>query len=216
MPSIFTPARLYLPVAIACGCESFAPLAITGGLTDTSVAHKRALQQAMLAASERCLKPAGLQRQTCAVRCRAAAGALQTLVLAGCNCVTEEQLKSAAGHFTALRSLTVHHCFLLTEGLAADVDLWTPDTLAHLRIDAASYSIEGERGIRSAVQLESLPVKQLPQRRATAEGLRAYDERFRYSRTELESIAQSVQHDCSACAALSEAVQSLDLAAASK
>ena len=158
----------------------------------------------------------GLPTPISVVCCRAAAGTLQTLVLAGCNCVTEEQLKSAAGHFTALRSLTVHHCFLLTEGLAADVALWSPDTLAHLRIDAASYSIEGKRGIRSAVQLESLLVKQVPQRQATAEGLQAYDERFRYSRTELESIAQSVQHDCSACAALSEAVQSLDLAAARK
>ena len=158
----------------------------------------------------------GESAPTCAVGCRAAAGTLQTLVLAGCNCITEEQLKSAAGHFTALRCLTMHHCFLLTEGLAADVALWAPDTLAHLRIDAASYSIEGEQGTRLAMQLDSLPMKQQPQRRKTMEGLQAYDERFRYSRTELESIAQSVQHDCSACAELSEAVQSLDLAAASK
>ena len=152
----------------------------------------------------------------CVVRCRAAAGALQTLVLAGCNCITEERLKSAAGHFTALRSLTVHHCFLLTEGLAADVHVWSPDTLAHLRIDAASYCIKGERGIRLAVQLEASLMKQPPQRRAAGDGLQAYDERFRYSRSELESIAQSVQHDCSACAALSETVLSLDLAAARK
>ena len=155
---------------------------------------------------------------TCAVACRAAAGALQTLVLAGCNCITEERLKSAAGRFTALRCLVVHHCFLLTEGLAADVALWSPTTLVHLSIDAATYSIDGENGLRLAVRLDPLQMKQLPQRRTTAEGLQAYDERFRYSRTELESIAQSVQHDCSAyaCAALSEAVQSLDLAAARK
>ena len=158
----------------------------------------------------------GAPSPTCAVGCRAAAATLQTLVLAGCNCITEEQLKSAAGHFATLRCLIVHHCFLLTEGLAADVDRWSPETLARLSIDAASFSVEGERGLRSAVRLDSLPMKQLPQRRATAEGLQAYDERFRYSRTELESIAQSVQHDCSACAALSEAVQSLDLAAARK
>ena len=145
--------------------------------------------------------------------CRAAAG-LEKLVLAGCNCVTEEQLKSAAGLFPCLQSLTIHHCFLLTESLAADVHSWAPDCLTAIRLDDASYNIERRKGGKIGVLISDSPTKQSSQRRASMEELQAYDERLRYSKEDLESIAGRVQESGAARAALAQIVQSLDLAAA--
>lgn len=145
--------------------------------------------------------------------CRPAAASLEKLVLAGCNCITEEQLKSAAGLFTSLHRLSIHHSFLLTESLAADVHAWAPESLTALSIDASAYCIERKGGLKVGVLLDQSPTKQPQQRRTSIEELQAYDERLRYSREDLESIAGGLQQSGAACAALSQAVQSLDLAA---
>ena len=146
---------------------------------------------------------------------RAAAG-LQRLVLAGCNCITEEQLKSAAGLFQSLHSLTIHHCFLLTESLALDVDTWAPESLATLSIDDTPYCIERRKGGRREATMSASPAKQpMSRRRANLEELQEYDERLRYSREELQSIAARLHPNgaLAACAALSQVVHSLNLAA---
>ena len=146
--------------------------------------------------------------------CRTAVG-LERLVLAGCNCITEEQLKSVAGLFRSLHSLTIHHCFLLTEHLAVDVDAWAPESLASLSIDDTPYYIERRNGARREAVMTASPTKQpKPARRMSMEELQAYDERLRYSREELQSIAAGLQRNGAASAALSQAVRSLDLAPA--
>lgn len=144
---------------------------------------------------------------------RAAAG-LARLVLAGCNCITEEQLKSAAGLFQSLHSLTIHHCFLLTESLALEVDTWAPESLTTLSIDDTPYCLQRRKGGRREATMSASPTKQPPsRRRVSLEELQAYDERFRYSREELHSIAARLPQDGAACAGLSQIVRSLDLAA---
>ncbi len=140
---------------------------------------------------------------------------LERLVLAGCNCITEEQLKSVAGLFRSLHSLTIHHCFLLTEHLAADVDAWAPQSMASLSIDDTPFYIERRKGGRREAMMTASPTKQpRPARRMSMEDLQAYDERLRYSREDLQSIAAGLQQNGAACAALSQAVHSLDLAPA--
>ena len=146
---------------------------------------------------------------------RRPAQGLEQLVLAGCNCITEEQLKSVAGLFKSLRSLTIHHCFLLTESLASDVDAWAPKCLATLSIDDTPYFIERRKGGRREAVMSASPMKRPTSKtRMSMEELQAYDERLRYSREELRSIAAELQQSGAACAALSHAVRSLDLAAA--
>ena len=136
-------------------------------------------------------------------------------MLAGCNCITEEQLKPVAGLFESLHSLTVHHCFLLTESLASNVDAWAPKSLATLSIDDTPYFIERRKGARRKAVMSASPTKRpASTRRMSMEELQAYDERLRYSREELQSIAAQLQQGGAACAALSQAVHSLDLAAA--
>ena len=159
--------------------------------------------------------------------CRSAAS-LETLLLAGCHAITEEQLKSDAALLTSLRSLRIVNCFLLTENLAADVHAWAPESLAALKVHSESYRIEVRHGRKVAVlePYESEPYNSdnsaasTPRREAgprlrqeSGEALQPYDERLRYSREELQSIAAGIQQSGAACAALAEVVQSLDLAA---
>ena len=164
--------------------------------------------------------------------CRSAAS-LELLVLVGCHAITEEQLKSDAALLTSLQSLYIVNCFLLTKNLMADVHVWAPESLAALEVDGHPYRIEVRRGCRIAVpkpyKLEpynsepynsddsaaSTPTREAGpcQRQESREALEPYDERLRYSREELQSIAAGIQQSGAACAALVQVVQSLNLAA---
>lgn len=160
--------------------------------------------------------------------CRSAAS-LEILTLVGCHAITEEQLKYDAALLTSLQSLHIVNCFLLTKNLMADVHVWAPESLAEVEVHSDSYRIEVRQGRKVAVfePYESGPMSYNPddsaastptgeagprQRQESEEALEPYDERLRYSREELQSIAAGMQQSGAACAALAQVVQSLNLA----
>lgn len=159
--------------------------------------------------------------------CRSAAS-LVKLTLVGCHAITEEQLKYDAALLTSLQSLHIVNCFLLTENLVADVHVWALESLAAMEVQGESYRIEVRQGRKVAVpepyesepynsddSAASTPTREAGprQRQESGEALEPYDERLRYSREELQSIAAGIQQSRAACAALAQVVQSLDLAA---